>query len=829
MNTAYPLFPVILITLLAYATTRIFTAWGIFRLANHRKFWNYLLLLTFLVSGMLGVLSVIKVNYKLEIPSYETYLQFHVSFGIAMVLIAFFHLSWHLKYYVSFRKKITKVSVKPGKTVDSGTSYYHVLLFFLGMVTILNQVVFIREFISVLSGNELVVGVLIASWMLITGWGALHARKGNVEGFSFKKGFRMLGALAIMPPVMIFLLYLLKDQLFPPGTLISFYHTLIAVFILLFPVCFLSGYLFTFFSSSYSTSENKNLIGRAYSIESLGSLLGGILFTLLLGRLLTSFQVFGIISCILFLTTAWYIRKSGSGRFWVWILPGLLIPLLIFIFNPDNAVKQLSYPNQELIENQSTRYGNVVITRQAGQTNVYENNTLQFYTENTMMNEEAVHFAMIQHPDPKSVLLISGGMAGMVNEILKYDVDHITYLESNPELFRIASDIYKLFTGEEKVEVIRKDIRTFIGSTDRVFDVILINLPPPSSLSLNRFYTEEFFQLVKIHCSEQSILCTSLSSTSNYAEENALDVNASLWKTLGKSFSSRMIVQGEKNYFLASDAMLHKEITVRMAEKKIPTEYVNLYYLDDMLLSMRSEALTREFSDDVAVNRDFYPYMFIKEIGHWLNYQGTKYYLLILIPGILFLLLFFRTNRITAGLYTGGFTAASLEVILLLAYQVYFGSIYIATALFFAIFMAGLAFGSSGRYKNRFTPQRNYYLIQFILAAFAMLLPLLILLAGKLSASEFPAQVVFLLLIFILAAGIGYEFLLASEMRQKSYVDTSAVNYSTDLAGSAFGAFLTAIVLLPLLGVFYTCLIVAGLNLLSGTLAFSIRKAFNIS
>jgi hypothetical protein len=98
MNTAYPLIPVSVITIIAYFTTLLFARWQIFSIKSHRKFWNVLLLVTFLVSGLLGLLSAIKVNYKLEIPNYEQYMQWHVAFGIGMVFISFFHLSWHLKY-----------------------------------------------------------------------------------------------------------------------------------------------------------------------------------------------------------------------------------------------------------------------------------------------------------------------------------------------------------------------------------------------------------------------------------------------------------------------------------------------------------------------------------------------------------------------------------------------------------------------------------------------------------------------------------------------------------------------------------------------------------
>ena len=300
MNAAYPLFPVTIITLLAYFTTRIFARWEVFPLKWHRKFWNYMLLCAFLVSGLLGLLSVVRVNYKLEIPRYETYLQWHVAFGIAMVFIAFFHLSWHLKYYFSFNKVKQKEKTITPEVRDAGLSHFRVMLFLLGMVAIISQVIYIREFISVLSGNELVVGIVMAAWMLLTGWGALFARKGNFSGFSLKRGISMLAALSIFPLVLIALLYLLKNLMFPPGTLINIGNSVVAAFILLFPVCFLSGYLFTVFSTFYSTAGNTNLTGKSYAIESLGSLVGGVLFSLILGRFFNSFQVFGISAAIVF-------------------------------------------------------------------------------------------------------------------------------------------------------------------------------------------------------------------------------------------------------------------------------------------------------------------------------------------------------------------------------------------------------------------------------------------------------------------------------------------------------------------------------------------------
>ncbi len=699
---------------------------------------------------------------------------------------------------------------------------FRYLLFLLGFITIIDQVVFIREFISVLSGNELVTGVVMAGWMLLSGWGAYSGRKGNFKSITLKRGILLISALALMPLVLTAVLYGLKYLLFPPGTLISFSTSVIAAFLLLFPVCFPAGYLFTVFSSLLSESQQSNLIGKAYALESAGSLIGGLIFSIILGRFFTTFQIFGITAAIVFFAGAELIG-SKQKCFWQFITPGIMLPMLIFIFNPDAFVKKMFFPNQKLILNQTTRYGNLVVTQQAGQLNVYENNKLLSYTQNVMNNEEAVHFAMVQHKKPQQVLLVSGEITGMVKEIEKYSVKNITCLELNPEMFRQLKKLGKTYPDKENVTICRSDIRSFIGKNKQQYDVILLNLPAPSSLSLNRFYTNEFFEALKKRCNGQTVVCTCLPSTENYAEKNAVEVNASLWKTIAPFFRNRLLITGTKNYYLASDESLTSNITEKIKQKGIATEYVNAYYLDDALLALRSKTLISRFSGQVPVNRDFYPFMFIRQIAHWLSHFGTGYPVLVLIPMLLFIFAFSQTEPITAGLFTGGFSAASLEIALLLAYQVYFGSIYLATALFFAVFMAGLRAGSSLPLKNKCPKIKTYAFVQFGLAIFAFALPFLIQITGNIAAWRIPAQLFFFLLIFALSFAVGYEFLLASKLLQKNFSETSAINYSTDLTGSAFGAFLAAIVLLPVTGLTVTCVIVAASDVISGWLAFKKR------
>ncbi len=816
MNIAYPLLPVSVIILLAYAISSLFTRWGIYNSRSHRKFWNVLLLVTFLVSGLLGLLSVVKVNYKLEIPHYDQLMQWHVSLGIGMVIIAFFHLSWHWKYYFTLKKEKPASDQALLLTEFSSKAFpnFGILLFLLGLLAVVNQVVFIREFMSVMAGNELILGIVMSAWLVLTGWGAYAGKNGIPKGFSIFRAMAMLVVLALLPLILIAMLYWLKSQLFPPGTITGVGNAVIGAFLLLYPVCFLSGYLFTLFSTGFSLSDNQNQIGKAYAWESLGSLFGGLLFSFILGRFFNSSQVFGITAALVFVVSSW-ICENKYRRI-ILMFSAVVVPLTIFFLNPDTAIKQWLYPSQKIIRNLSTPYGNLIVTRQADQFNFYENHSLQMYTGNFMANEEAVHFAMIQHKKPQNVLLLSGGISGMIQEINKYQVKKITYLESNPEVYKYWKDEIGKEQDFSNVEFVHSDIRTFLARTDNKFDVILMNLPPPSTLGANRFYTEEFFRIVKQHCLPQTIVSVAMPSTMNYAEANMLQEAASLWKTLGKYFSNELVLLGEKNYFLASSNELSRNITELVDRKGIDNQYVNLYYLDDFLLEQRSEHLEAEIKKvdpSVELNRDFHPYMFIKHTEYWLSHFGTSYTLLVAIPLVLFLIFLFSLDPVSLGLYTGGFSAASLELCLMLAYQVFFGSLYLATALFFAVFMGGLAVGSL---LNRVPRMKNYALLQFLLAGFAVLVPFLIELVDSVGGQGVLLQFFFFGLVFLLAFAIGFEFYLASQLRSSDLAQTSGLNYSIDLLGSAFGAFLASIILLPRLGLVITCLIVAALNGFSG-------------
>lgn len=101
----YQTIPILLVLLIIYIITILLVKSKKISLFNQRRFWNIVLLITFLVSGVLGLILAISIDQKINLGWYLQFLRLHVKFGIAMSLVSIFHLLWHLPYYKTILKK----------------------------------------------------------------------------------------------------------------------------------------------------------------------------------------------------------------------------------------------------------------------------------------------------------------------------------------------------------------------------------------------------------------------------------------------------------------------------------------------------------------------------------------------------------------------------------------------------------------------------------------------------------------------------------------------------------------------------------------------------
>jgi hypothetical protein len=75
---------------------------------QHRRFWNLVLLITFLASCLLGLFLAFSIDQQLSLSWYLPLIWYHVEFSIVMSLVAIFHALWHLPYYKSIFKRQNK-------------------------------------------------------------------------------------------------------------------------------------------------------------------------------------------------------------------------------------------------------------------------------------------------------------------------------------------------------------------------------------------------------------------------------------------------------------------------------------------------------------------------------------------------------------------------------------------------------------------------------------------------------------------------------------------------------------------------------------------------
>ncbi len=442
----------------------------------------------------------------------------------------------------------------------------------LGLTSLVTQVILLREFLSVFYGNELVIGVLLANWMLLTGVGSFACRR--FTRLSASTGFLtpLLILLGTIPFLTVVLLRLLRNVVFSPGSMIGIIPIIGTSFVLLIPYCVLSGIAFTLLAT-IASGDDGNRVSDVYAREATGSIVGGILFTLVLMLFLNAIQC---LTALMSLDLAAALalsrgRPSVSAMIWVLILL-LLVPALLI--NVDRLTKRLLFPAQEVLYSKDTPYGNLSVTEQAGQLNFYENNVLLSSTNDATGREEAVHYAMAQHPAPKSVLMVGGALSGATEEILKYHINKVDYVEVNPYVIELAKR-YTHSLVDKRINTINEDARLFVREDRGRYDVVLLNTPEPATVQLNRYYTSEFFDQLKSRMNPGAILSIGLLPATDYQSDDARRINSTMMNTLRALFGEVLIVPGLRTYFLASDSKLQIAIGKLIDLRGINNIYVN--------------------------------------------------------------------------------------------------------------------------------------------------------------------------------------------------------------------------------------------------------------
>ncbi len=698
-----------------------------------------------------------------------------------------------------------------------------------GFSSIITQIVFLRESLTIFYGNELVIGIVLASWMGVTALGSYAGKFVSRPSVAVVL-FVLLG---ILPPITVFALRFLRNIVFMEGTMLGIGQILLTSLAVVTPYCFTAGMLFTLLAGRAADEHRRDPLAAVYAWESWGSVAGGALCALFFVFYLAAFQSLLAVFAANLLAA---FSLAGGSRARV-VRAGLVVLLLggiAILLQPgaDRLTKAFLFRGQQLLYTHDTPFGNLTVTRQAGQDNIFQNGILVATTGDRTPGEELVHYAMVQHRDPKRVLLISGAFGWTITEIQKYRVAHIDIVEINPWMISLL-ERYANGMDSPNVTVVHEDPRQFVRTCSGLYDIVLLNTADPVTAAENRYYTLEFFRDVKRILTPEGICSLRILENFDYYGPSAKEIASTLFATLSSVFDNVVILPGStKVYYIASSDTLTTQVARLIDARHINTTYVNRYYIDDNAVSDRSRELTRSLDQRAALNTDFSPVAYYQQLNFWLSYFDVHPWIFAAAGIVLLIIAIVSLDAVTFGIAAGGFAGAAIELLLILAFQIVFGYVYQALGIIIMIFMAGLAIGS--RYAPRICRTRTlntFSYIQFGVALYACLLPWMFHFLGSARGHSWIVEGAFFLLTLLIALLIGSEFSLASMLRQGPVAATASRLYGADLAGAALGALLVSSILIPRLGIHQVSYVVGGLSAAGGFAALlrSRRRAPMVS
>jgi len=716
----------------------------------------------------------------------------------------------------------------------------------IGFTSLISQVVLLRELLVVFYGNELSVGAILAAWLLWVAagsWGlprlVRKGKSGSVSCFALLQAVTLL----ILPLELVLVRNVRTLAGAVPGQVIGFFPMLLWSLLMLAPVCLLLGWQFT---AACQVTLSGWGIGRVYLCESLGAVGGGLLANYFLLYHLNAWQMaLGLGFLNVFSALVQVRKKYLALALLVSAVPGLPVAAG---FLEDLTLHQ-RWRGYDLVESRDSIYGNLAVTVQVSQYSFFENGLLLATTGDFLTAEETAHYSLLEHSQPRRVLLIGGGINGTVREILKHPVEQVDYVELDPTVVAVAGRYLpapdRQALDDPRVTIHHLDGRLFVHRQNvrgASYDVVILSVPHPFTAQVNRLYSLEFFHEVRRQIGADGLFSLTLISAENYASRETQALNASVYRTLRQVFADVLVLPGDAALLLAAprSGLLSADAAVlleRWNQRRVETVVLTPSHVNMRMAPERIDYGRRVFDQAAPLNQDLRPIGLYLDLVLWSSYfsgwlrdvmntalAAPSVWLVIAglvgvgLGGVIHLRSRPRPLRVVPwSLMVLGFAGMVWEVTLVFAFQVLYGYVYHQIALMMTAFMAGLALGSgwATRVSEAHSPNTIW---RWLLAVHggAVLYSLLLLSLLPFLRGLAAGQGVLPLLVGSGGLLVGAAFPLAGAIISEQAGEVGKIAgllYAADLVGAALGAALAGALLIPVLGVGPAVAIVAAVNL----------------
>ena len=746
-------------------------------------------------------------------------------------------------------------------------SILKISLIIMGVSSITAQILLLREFLVSFLGNELTLGIILANWMVLEAMGAF------ILGKSAEKTRRKIETYVLLQiifslalPSAVYFTRIFKNFLVTtPGEGLGFAPILYSSFLILLPVAVSHGALFTYGCKLYSQSPEGSTpsIGEVYVLETVGSLLGGLLITFLFIRYLNSFEIaFAISLANTLISIPLLCQKESPSpalRKLLRFSSVLLTLFLAFLLLTSTSQKihwssiRSQWKELQPIHNENSIYGNITVTQRGEQFTFFTDGTPALTTPvpDIASIEDFVHFPMLLHENPQSVLILSGGAGGMIHETLKHPVNRVDYVELDPLLLKLVQKFRTPLTEAElsdrRVNVHSADPRFFVNKTSNRFDMIFVGLSSPQELRANRLFSLEFFSTAKKRMHTDGMIVLTLPGSLTYISSELRDLNGCILNTLRAVYRYVRIIPGDTHLYIASDSEKLKKTRTedavkRLEERRLKTALFTRGYIEHRLHERWMKWFSQSMEGQTTlINLDFRPLGVFFSLSYW-NALFSPYltgifrwfegfsitWSLVLVAAFTLLTgaVFIQWPSCTGyalpyAILTSGFAVMIFDLAIILTFQTVYGYLYYQIGLLVTAFMAGVAVTSHimNRHIEKIKQDSRFFLLSELwIIAFSLLLPFVFSIPAhhlERTSVYFLLYGIFFMMAFFAGTSIGLQFPLATKIylslspQSVTLGRTAGLLYGADLLGGFFGGLLGGVLLLPILGLRDTCFMVA--------------------
>ncbi len=732
----------------------------------------------------------------------------------------------------------------------------------------LAQIALLRAYLSAVEENEIVLGAFYGAWFLgvfAGAWAGGARRRRAVRRSSAGWALAALAVHAALLPLLYVSLRTVRAGFGLPALGATPLSALLWIALAHFGLFgFVTGFGFPAFCqwASHASARPERAIATVYGIEAMGSVAAGAVFTFVLAGRIDSLAIaLGMAALAAACATA--AAMAEKPRRWLAAALGTSVAIgsAAALAPPRLAALERwigerwwkAYgEGQRLVAERETALQRLALSESHGQFNALASGRFAFSFPDPYNTEPLANLILAQaaaawsgnertnRSANRRIALVGAAGIELASPFLRAGAERIDLLDPDPDLPQFLLDYLpeadRQALGDPRVHLARADPRSFLARGGEPYGLVVLLLPEPATASLCRFYSLEFFRMLRSRLARDGVLAMRFSSSVNYFGDEMGGLAGPILAALRQAFGEVAATPGvQAMAFAAANPGVvstdPNELERRWAALQLPADRFSPLYFQTVFEAGQTAFVQAELARlgrESPPNRDARPASYLAALRLWARVSESGLGRALACAGSLRLwhcfavaalwsLAWIAYGRATgAGLALDRARAAALtastgvagigfSLLILLAYQSSLGGMARELGGLSAMFMAGLAAGGLALRAVPGRPLRGAAVCEGLLALLALGMAAAVPALLNQGLALHPLWRRSFFYGAMAAAGVlsGAQFALASHLWRSERPDVQRAAGGLEAAdhlGAALGAIVFAIPLLPALG-----------------------------